>query len=125
MTGSFNVKIKVHAHHPTGPYRPLWNWRGDDEPNYTYTENGSKPEPRLIVADELVSMIDASLRMSIVNLFTALRHELGASILYITHDLATTYYISDRVIIMRKGAVVESGDTRKVLDAPGIPIRSR
>ncbi len=79
------------------------------------------PEPRLIVADEPVSMIDASLRMSIVNLFTALRDEVGVSILYITHDLATTYYISDRVIIMRKGVVVEGGDTRKVLDAPKHP----
>ena len=48
--------------------------------------------PALIVADEPVSMVDASLRMSIVNLFSALRDELGVSIIYITHDLATAYY---------------------------------
>ena len=53
-------------------------------------------------------MVDASLRMSIVNLFTTLRDELGVSIIYITHDLATAYYISDRIIIMQNGQVVES-----------------
>ena len=50
--------------------------------------------PELIVADEPVSMVDASLRMSIVNLFKSLRDELKVSIIYITHDLATAYYIS-------------------------------
>ena len=76
------------------------------------------PGPALIVADEPVSMVDASLRMSIVNLFKALRDDLGVSILYITHDLATAYYISDRLIIMQKGKVVESGEARAVLDNP-------
>ncbi len=77
--------------------------------------------PRLIVADEPVSMVDASLRMSIVNLFGKLRDALGLSIIYITHDLATAYYISDRLIIMQKGAVVEEGDARAVLSAPKHP----
>jgi peptide/nickel transport system ATP-binding protein len=77
--------------------------------------------PELIVADEPVSMVDASLRMSIVNLFRALRDELGVSIIYITHDLATAYYISDRIIIMHKGRVVEGGDARTVLDNPQHP----
>ncbi len=77
--------------------------------------------PRLIVADEPVSMVDASLRMSIVNLFKALRDDLGISIIYVTHDLATAYYISDRIIIMQKGSVVESGDARAVLNAPQHP----
>ena len=70
------------------------------------------PGPALLVADEPVSMVDASLRMAIVNLFKTLRDELGVSIVYITHDLATAYYISDRIIIMQKGKVVESGDAR-------------
>jgi ABC-type oligopeptide transport system ATPase subunit len=77
--------------------------------------------PKLIVADEPVSMVDASLRMSIVNLFRALRDDLGISIIYVTHDLATAYYISDRIIIMQKGSVVESGDARTVLNAPQHP----
>lgn len=78
-------------------------------------------KPKLIVADEPVSMVDASLRISIVNLFKTLRDDLGISIIYITHDLATAYYISDRIIIMKDGRVVESGDAKTVLAAPQHP----
>jgi peptide/nickel transport system ATP-binding protein len=78
-------------------------------------------KPALIVADEPVSMVDASLRVAIVNLFTRLRNDLGVSTIYITHDLATAYYISDRIIIMQKGRVVESGPAREVLAAPRHP----
>jgi ABC-type oligopeptide transport system ATPase subunit len=77
--------------------------------------------PSLLVADEPVSMVDASLRMSIVNLFKALRNELKVSIVYITHDLATAYYISDRVLIMQRGREVESGAAREVLANPQHP----
>jgi peptide/nickel transport system ATP-binding protein len=77
--------------------------------------------PALIIADEPVSMVDASIRMSIVNLFKALRDTLKVSIIYITHDLATAYYISDRIIIMKKGEVVESGNAREVLAHPTHP----
>jgi ABC-type oligopeptide transport system ATPase subunit len=83
------------------------------------------PKPSLIVADEPVSMVDASLRMSIVNLFKALRDDLGVSIIYITHDLATAYYISDRIIVMQTGKVVEGGDARAVLDNPQHPYTQR
>lgn len=83
------------------------------------------PGPALIVADEPVSMVDASLRMSIVNLFRTLRDDLEVSIIYITHDLATAYYISDRIIIMQTGKVVESGDARAVLDDPQHPYAIR
>jgi ABC-type oligopeptide transport system ATPase subunit len=79
------------------------------------------PGPALIIADEPVSMVDASLRMSIVNLFRTLRDDLKVSIVYITHDLATAYYISDRIIIMQTGKVVESGEARAVLDDPQHP----
>ncbi|QQA41934.1 ABC transporter ATP-binding protein [Pelagovum pacificum] len=79
------------------------------------------PKPDLIVADEPVSMVDASLRMSIVNLFRDLRDRLGVTIIYITHDLATAYYIADRLIIMKSGEVVEQGDAREVLDNPQHP----
>jgi ABC-type oligopeptide transport system ATPase subunit len=79
------------------------------------------PGPSLLVADEPVSMVDASLRMSIVNLFKTLRDDLRVSIIYITHDLATAYYISDRITIMQKGVVVESGPARAVLDNPQHP----
>jgi ABC-type oligopeptide transport system ATPase subunit len=79
------------------------------------------PRPKLIVADEPVSMVDASLRMAIVNLFKTLRDELGITIVYITHDLATADYISDRLIIMQRGRVVEAGDARTVLADPQHP----
>ncbi len=83
------------------------------------------PKPSLIVADEPVSMVDASLRMSIVNLFKTLRDDLGVTIIYITHDLATAYYISDHIIVMQTGRVVEAGDARQVLDAPQHPYTQR
>ncbi|MDF2798162.1 MAG: transporter ATP-binding protein [Devosia sp.] len=79
------------------------------------------PNPVLLIADEPVSMVDASLRMSIVNLLRTLRDEFGVSVIYITHDLATAYYISDRLMIMQKGMVVEMGPARLVLDAPEHP----
>jgi len=78
-------------------------------------------DPKLIVADEPVSMVDASLRMSIVNLFKKLRDELGVSILYITHDLATAYYVGDRIAIMFRGNIIEMGTVEQVLMNPRHP----
>ncbi len=79
------------------------------------------PQPRVILADEPVSMVDASLRMEIVNLFRKLRDEQKVSVIYITHDLATAYYISDRIAIMLRGYVVESGHVEEVLGNPMHP----
>jgi ABC-type oligopeptide transport system ATPase subunit len=79
------------------------------------------PNPPLLIADEPVSMVDASLRMAIVNLLKQLRDDMGVSVIYITHDLATAYYISDRLIIMQRGKIVEMGPARVVLDAPEHP----
>jgi peptide/nickel transport system ATP-binding protein len=78
-------------------------------------------DPKLLIADEPVSMVDASLRMSIVNLFKQLRDELGVSILYITHDLATAYYVSDRIAIMFRGNIIEMGSVEQVLMNPRHP----
>lgn len=75
-------------------------------------------EASLLVADEPVSMIDASLRMSIVNLFKDLKERFGLSVLYITHDLATAYYISDRIGVMLRGSIVELGPVEKILNEP-------
>ena len=79
------------------------------------------PNPHLLIADEPVSMVDASLRMSIVNRLRDLRDDLGVSVIYITHDLATAYYISDRLAIMQRGYVVETGPARPILDEPEHP----
>jgi peptide/nickel transport system ATP-binding protein len=75
-------------------------------------------DPPLLIADEPVSMVDASLRMSIVNLFKKLKEESGVSVLYITHDLATAYYVSDRIAIMFRGNIVEMGPVEEVLMDP-------
>jgi len=77
--------------------------------------------PVLLIADEPVSMVDASLRMSIVNLFKKLRDEFGVSVLYITHDLATAYYVSDRIAVMFRGNIVEMGPVEQVLMNPRHP----
>jgi peptide/nickel transport system ATP-binding protein len=77
--------------------------------------------PSVLVTDEPVSMVDASLRMSIVNLFKDLSHNQGVSVIYITHDLATAYYVSDRIAIMLRGNIVEIGTVETVLDDPKHP----
>ncbi len=77
--------------------------------------------PSLLIADEPVSMVDASLRMSIVNLFKELKEKHGVSVVYITHDLATAYYVSDRIAIMFRGNIIEMGPVEKVLISPKHP----
>jgi len=76
------------------------------------------PKPQLIVADEPVSMVDASLRMSIINIFERIKDEQEISFVYITHDLSTAYYLSDHVSIMNRGRIIESGTPADVLDNP-------
>jgi len=78
-------------------------------------------DPSILIADEPVSMVDASLRMSIVNLFAKLKKQIGLSVIYITHDLATAYYVSDRIAIMFRGNIVEMGPVEKVLGNPKHP----
>jgi len=78
-------------------------------------------KPNLLIADEPVSMVDASLRMSIVNLFKRLKEEADLGVLYITHDLATAYYVSERIAIMFRGDIVEMGTVEQVLMDPKHP----
>jgi peptide/nickel transport system ATP-binding protein len=75
-------------------------------------------QPSLIIADEPVSMLDASLRMSIVNMLRQLKEDKHVNILYITHDLATAYYAADRIAVMLRGWIVEMGPVEKVLGEP-------
>lgn len=79
------------------------------------------PHPKIIIADEPVSMIDASLRMNVVNLFLSIKAQYKTSFLYITHDLATAYYISDYIAVMYRGTIVEFGKARAVLRDPQHP----
>ncbi len=77
--------------------------------------------PSLIIADEPVSMVDASLRMSIVNLFKDLKEKFNLTVMYITHDLTTAYYVSDRIAVMFRGVIVELGPAEEVLMKPKHP----
>jgi peptide/nickel transport system ATP-binding protein len=72
---------------------------------------------RLLVADEIISMLDASTRIDVLNLLGELKSR-GLAILFITHDLSLGNYISDRAVIMRRGAVVEMGATERVFGNP-------
>ncbi|MCX6019081.1 MAG: ATP-binding cassette domain-containing protein [Chloroflexi bacterium] len=75
-------------------------------------------KPRVIVADEPVSMVDASLRATILDSLKKLNREYGISILYITHDLTTAYHVADDIIILYRGNVVEKGDVETVIRHP-------
>ncbi|GAB3644673.1 ABC transporter ATP-binding protein [Glycomyces tarimensis] len=74
----------------------------------------------VLVADEIISMLDASTRIDVLNLLGELK-ERGLGVLFVTHDLSLANYISERVIIMRHGAVVEMGATGKVFGDPQHP----
>ena len=78
-------------------------------------------KPRVILADEPVSMIDASLRATILQSLRKLNQEFGISILYISHDLTTIYQISDHIIVLYRGSVAEIGDVEKVIKEPKHP----
>lgn len=73
---------------------------------------------RLIVADEPVSMVDASLRATILESLYRLKIEQNVSLLYVTHDLTTAYQIADRIVVMFNGEIVEEGDPERVIHAP-------
>jgi peptide/nickel transport system ATP-binding protein len=76
---------------------------------------------KLILADEPVSMLDVSIRIGLLNVMAKLRDDEGASILYITHDLASARYVSDRLIVMYAGHLVEAGPAEEVLSNPRHP----
>jgi len=77
--------------------------------------------PKLILADEPVSMLDVSIRIGLLNVMAKLRDEEGVSILYITHDLASARYVSDRLIVMYAGHIAETGPAEDVLSSPRHP----
>jgi oligopeptide/dipeptide ABC transporter ATP-binding protein len=78
-------------------------------------------KPRLILADEPVSMVDASLRASILGSLRKMNLERGISIIYITHDLATAYQISENIVVLYRGCVAEAGDVELVVKQPRHP----
>lgn len=77
--------------------------------------------PRLIIADEPVSMVDASLRATILDSLRALNVNYGISIIYITHDLTTAYQVSENIIVLYRGSIAEVGDVEHVVKDPKHP----
>ncbi|MFQ6093286.1 MAG: ABC transporter ATP-binding protein, partial [bacterium] len=73
---------------------------------------------QFLVADEIISMLDASTRIDVLNLLADLKKTRGLSILFITHDLSLGYYISERAVILYQGCVVEMGATEKIYGNP-------
>jgi len=78
-------------------------------------------KPRLLIADEPVSMVDASLRATILETLRNLQRDYGVSIIYITHDLTTAYHISKSIVVLYRGGVMEAGDVDKVIKNPQHP----
>lgn len=76
---------------------------------------------QLIVADEPTSMLDVSIRRSVLDLMQRLKRERGISFLYITHDIATAHYIAEDTAVMFAGQIVEHGPSREVIGSPGHP----
>jgi oligopeptide/dipeptide ABC transporter ATP-binding protein len=77
--------------------------------------------PLLLVADEPTSMLDVSVRMGVLNLLARLKHERRLAILLITHDLTSARYLADRILVLYRGRVVETGSCEDVLRAPAHP----
>jgi ABC-type oligopeptide transport system ATPase subunit len=78
-------------------------------------------KPRLLVADEPVSMVDASLRASILETLRSLQRDHGVSIIYITHDLTTAYHVAKSIVVLYRGSVMEAGDVDAVINSPQHP----
>jgi peptide/nickel transport system ATP-binding protein len=78
-------------------------------------------QPRIIIADEPVSMVDASLRATILESLLQLHQEFGISLIYITHDLTTAYQLCKTIYILYRGAVAEAGDVEQVIKQPQHP----
>ncbi len=71
--------------------------------------------PRLILADEPISMLDVSIRMGVLNLIAVLKNDFGIACVYITHDLASARYLGDQIMVMYAGHVVEGGDSEEIM----------
>jgi len=78
-------------------------------------------QPKVILADEPTSMLDASIRLDVLNLLDELRREQQLAVLYITHDIASARYLADQIHVMYGGVVVESGSTEEVIENPQHP----
>ncbi|MDR2929624.1 MAG: ABC transporter ATP-binding protein [Propionibacteriaceae bacterium] len=77
--------------------------------------------PKVLLADEPISMLDVSMRLGILNLLADLRDDMGLAVLYITHDVASARYFADRTMVMYAGRIVEAGDSETLTQHPAHP----
>ncbi|MEH0666226.1 ATP-binding cassette domain-containing protein [Vibrio scophthalmi] len=82
-------------------------------------------QPSVIIADEALNGLDMAMRSQIINLFLELQEEMGVSFVYVSQHIGTVKHITDKVMVMHEGEVVEAGDTHKVLTDPQHPITQR
>ncbi|RJS84429.1 ABC transporter ATP-binding protein [Candidatus Bathyarchaeota archaeon] len=82
-------------------------------------------DPEVIIADEPTSMIDASMRVILLNILKELSNKAGKSIIFITHDISQAFYVSDRVLVMYRGRIVESDSVEHILFSPQHPYTKR
>ena len=118
----------IAAHLPLGSSTAYRSRSSSRRPTWRVTIHRRPPSApasllldiRLLVADEIISMLDASTRIDVLNLLGDLKAR-GLGILFITHDLSLGNYISDTAVILHRGEVVETGPTGQVFDQPRHP----
>lgn len=104
---------------PTSVYRDKYPHQlSGGQRQRVYLARALAVNPKILIADEPVSMLDVSVRVEILDVLQSLRERLGVSIFYITHDLNTVGMITDRIYVMHNGKVVEAGSTESVLMNP-------
>ena len=81
-------------------------------------------EPKVVLADEPISMLDVSIRIGILNLMSKLKEERGIAFLYVTHDLASARYVADDILVMYAGQIVERGPIEDVLSGAAPPVHA-
>jgi cationic peptide transport system ATP-binding protein len=82
-------------------------------------------QPSIIIADEALNGLDMAMRSQIINLFLELQEEMGVSFIYVSQHIGVIKHITDKVMVMHEGEVVESGNTLEVLSEPQHPITQR
>ena len=75
-------------------------------------------DPRILICDECTSSLDVSLQAQILNLLVSLKKEIGVSMIFISHDISVVRYISDRIMVMKDGHVVEIGESDEIITSP-------